>query len=294
MATAATIITYIEGITKIDTQSIGIAGLEETMMLAVIDKANREYYNKFILGGGEPRSDRTAETGGTIISGTQLAEAVTSATTDFDVDASSSFTSSGALAIWDNEEPDFIEFTGNAANNFTGVTGIGYNHAIGDVVTQLYALPSNFDSFRSAADSPDGVKMDGVPYRFTTGTPVGNQFAIYDNGTTKYLVFPRNLTGEYSIKYNKGATAISTTSTSLDVPVDDEDFVIYRGVEHVYRVLNVDPEKAQEARSIANKVMLDALKRRNVGKRLRTGRPFAVGGYLNNYPASEAVNQFIP
>lgn len=292
-STASTIISYIEGIAKFDSQSIGIPGLEQTILLAVIDKANREYYNKFLIGGGEARSDRSAETGGTIIAGTELAEGVTSATTDFDVDSSSAFVSSGALAIWDNLDPDFCEFTANAANNFSGVTGIDYNHETNDAVTQLYALPSNFESFRSDADSAAGVKVDGIAYHYTTGVPVSNEFAVYDNGTTKYLFFPRDLTGDYSVRYNKGATTISSTSSTIDVPVADEDFVIYRGVEHAYRVLNIDPNKVQEARNIADRTMLSALKRRNVGKRLRPGRFYNVGGYRNAYPPSESVNQFI-
>lgn len=282
---ASAIITDCEAITKIDTSSIGLAGLESTMLLRIIDKANREYYNKFQTGGGEPRSDRTAETGGTIYADTTLNGAVTSASTSVILDSVTGYATSGAGVIWDNTEPDFIEYTGITTLTLTGVTGIGYSHEDEDAFTVLYALPSNFESFRSTDDSPDGVFVNGVPYTFVSGIPTGNHFSIYDNGTTKYIFFPRGMTGDYSIRYNKGATSIATAATTIDVPVEDEDFVIYRVVEHMYRVLNVDPNKVVEARQIANKCVLDALKRRNVGKRLKTGRPWGMRSYLSEYSA---------
>lgn len=275
-STAAQIITDVEGITKIDTTSIGLAGLESTMLLRIIDKANREYYNKFQIGGGEPRSDRTAETGGTIYADTTLNGAVTSASTSVILDSVTGYASSGAGIIWEGAIPDFIEYTAISTLTLTGVTGIGYNHADESAFGVLYALPSNFESFRSTEDSPDGVFVNEIPYTFVSGIPEDEHFSIYDNGTTKYLVFPKGLTGTYSVRYNKGATSISATGTTLDVPIEDEDFVIYRLVEHVYRVLNVDPNKVVEARQIANKSILDTLKRRNVGKRLKTGRSWGV------------------
>lgn len=275
-STASQIITDVEGIAKIMTSSIGLAGLESTMLLRIIDKANREYYNKFQIGGGEPKSDRTAETGGTIYAGTTLNGALTTASTSIILDSVTGYATSGAGAVWDDSEPDFVEYTGISTLTLTGVTGIGYSHDDEDAFSVLYALPSNFESFRSTQDSPDGVKVDGIPYTFVTGIPEGDHFSIYDNGTTKYMFFPKGLTGKYSIKYNKGATSITATTTTIDVPVEDEDFVIYRVVEHVYRVLNVDPNKVMEAKQLANKCILDALKRRNVGKRLKTGRSWGV------------------
>lgn len=284
-STASQIITDAEGITKIDTSSIGLAGLESTMLLRIIDKANREYYNKFQIGGGEPKSDRTAETGGTIYADTTLDGAVTSVSTTVVLDSVTGYATSGVGVIWDNTEPDFIEYTGISTLTLTGVTGIGYSHEDADAFSVLYALPSNFESFRSTNDSPDGVFVNGVPYTFVTGIPTGNHFSIYDNGTTKYIFFPRGMTGDYSIRYNKGATSITATGTTIDVPTEDEDFVIFRVVEHIYRVLNVDYNKVIEARQLADKSILNALKRRNVGKRLKTGRSWGVRSH-SPFPSS--------
>lgn len=274
-STASQIITDAEGITKIDTSSIGLAGLETTMLLRIIDKANREYYNKFAIGG-EPRSDRTSDTGGTIYAGTTLNGAVTSASASIILDSVTGYATSGAGVIWDEDEPDFIEYTNISSLTLTGVTGIGYSHEDEDEFSILYALPSNFESFRSTLDSQDSVFVNGSGYKFTTGIPTGNTFNVYDNGTLKYLMFPKDVTGKYHVFYNKGATSITAIGTTIDVPVEDEDFVIFRLVEHIYRVLNVDQNRVIEARQLANKCILDSLKRRNIGKRLKTGRYWGV------------------
>lgn len=275
MSTAGSILTLAESITSIDRSTIGIPGAEETFLLNAVDKANREYYNQFLLGGGEPRADRASESGGVIAAETTLNGAITTASTSIILDSVTGYETSGAGAVWDNEIPDFIEYTGISTLTLTGVTGINYAHEDADAFSVLYALPANFESFRSSIDSPDGVRVDGLPYRHTTGVPTGNHFAIYDNGTTKYLVFPRSVTGDYAVSYNKGATSISATSTSIDVPVEDEDFVVYRVVEHISNIIyGAGSVQSQDARLKANSILLDALKRRNVGKRLKSGRPW--------------------
>ena len=71
---------------------------------------------------------------------------------------------------------------------------------------------------------------------------------------------------------------IDDESDSVTVPVEDEDFLTFRLVEHCYRTL--DPvgfaTLAEIARRNANKILLDALKRRNLNKRLRVGRPVEI------------------
>lgn len=275
MSTIGTLIGYAESITSIDRTTIGIPGCEEAMLVNVGDKANREYYNKYLLGGGEPKSDRTAETGGTIAAATTLDGAITSSSTSIILDSVTSYATSGVGAVWDDLNPDFVEYSGITTLTLTGVTGIGYSHEDGDAFSVLYALPSNFESFRSASDSPDGVTVSGIPYRFTSGIPVGNQFGVYDNGTTKYLFFPKYASGDYSVQYNKGPTSLTTVAGVVDVPIADEDFIVYRLVEHIFNIIyGAGSAQGQTARERANKIMLDSLKRRNVGKRLRSGRPW--------------------
>ena len=283
MSTASALLTLAESKASIDSSSIGIAGLETTHLLTVIDKANREYYTKFLHGGGE--APVGSESGGDLAADTTLNGAITSASVSIILDSVTDYPSSGSGAVW-TTEPDFIAYTGISTLTLTGVTGINYDHADAAQFSILYALPADFESFRSAQDSPDGVKVNGIPYRFTTGVPVGNQFARHGD----YLLFSRGTTGHYSLTYNAGVTAITSTRTAVQVPLIDEDFIVFRLVEHMTDILyGMGSTQSQVARQRANAVMLSALKRRNVGKRLRHGRQWG-RTYRNGVPLHEYQN----
>jgi hypothetical protein len=287
-STIGTLIGYAEAKASIDRTTIGIPGCEETMLLYVGDRANREYYSKFIQGGGEPKTDRKSETGGTLAADTTLNGAITTASTSIILDSVTGYATSGAGAVWSDSNPDFIEYTGISTLTLTGATGIGYSHDDEDTFTVMYALPSNFESFRTSPDNPDGVMVNGIPYRHTTSSPVGNQFYVYDNGTTKYLLFPRDTTGRYDVNYNEGATALTTTASVVDTPIDDENFIVERIVEHIFNIIyGAGSTQGQIAKQDANKILLDALKRRNVGKRLRAGRSWGTGSGVRGIPLSE-------
>lgn len=268
-STAGTIIGIAEGITKISSSSIGLSGLSTDSLLQIIDKAVREFFNKQLLSGGENKLLQ-AEYGTDLVAETALAEDITSSTTDFDVDSASNFPSSGAFVIFDNGM-DIGEYTGKSSNNLTGVSGLGYSHETDDIVAKIYPLPSNFGSFRSTERAKDGVLLDNVSQTYVEGEPYPGQFTMYDNGTTKYLIFPQGSSGKLHVTYNKKVTTIDEATDTIEVPVDDEDFVVYRLVEHIYRVLGL-LDKVADARSMASSSLISSLKRRNVGKRLRLGR----------------------
>ena len=290
MTAASQIIGYAEKITKIDKDSVPVPGLQPTMLYNVCNKAVLEYYNAHIKGGGEPPANFKQEFGGTITSGTALDGAVSSGATTITVDdATNAVDAGGAAVVWDNETPDIFEYTDGSTTTFTGVTGISFDHEDDDAVEYLYKLPANFDSFRSTHDSPDGVEVEGVPYIYQSGEPVGNRFEIYDNGTNKFLFFPRGVTGDFFVYYNALPTTVDEASDNVDIPVSDEDFAVYRIAEHIARVLQVD---TREYRALGDKIIADALKRRNIGKRVRFGRKYHVNGRPYGIPPSELVNQF--
>lgn len=277
MATASTLITRATNITKIDKDTIGIPGLEDTQLLSIVDMANRQYVNKFRLGGGEPLPSQASETGGTLTATTTLSANVTTATTEVTVaSAANAESGGGAAIIWDQDIPDVIEYgSSDQSTTLSTVTGIAFSHESGDEVQFIPALPSNFASFRSTHDSPDGVLVEGSAYTFTSDLDVNDgNFSIYDNGTTKYIVFPRGLTGDYFVRYNRTSTTIDELTDSVDTPLDDEYFIVYRLVEHINRVLGLD---TQEPRALADKILRDGLKRRNTGKRIKPGRRYEVG-----------------
>ena len=277
MAIASTILDLAQRTLGFDRSDIGIPGLEEDQLLAVCGQAVIEYHERFKGGGGEPSSILQRESGAVLTADTTTAEAITSATTDFDVTDSADFPVSGVLAVWEDDQPDYIAFTGNAADNFTGVTGIGYSHASGVTVSRLYPLPSDFSDFRSSPESPYGVTVDGNAFVHTSGTPMAGQFHLYDNGTTKYLSFAQGVTGNMAVRYNANPTTVDAAGDSVDVPEKDQWFVVWRIVQYAAPILG-KMEQYQIATDRAERIMTHALITRNIGKRpkVRPMRSFII------------------
>ena len=274
---ASTILDLAQNQLSFSRSDIGIPGLEETQLLAVLNQAVIEYYHAFRKGGGEPPINFQKETGFDLTADTDTDAIVTTSTTSFAVADSSNFPTSGVLAIWEDEYPDYVAFTGNAANTFTGVSGIGKTIPAGSTVSRLYALPSDFSDLRSMRNTPYGVAVEGVPYTPTSDVPTGNRFHIYDNGTTKYLHFPRGLVGDCFVRYNAKPTTIDDVSDTVDLPEKDEWFAVWRIVQHAAPLLN-KIENYKIAQAEAQKVLSNAMILRNEGKRIRVRpmhRPFS-------------------
>lgn len=274
MATAATFLDRAERTLGWDRTSIGIAGLESTNLLTVANSAVKEYFASFEKSG-EPDSKVRLEFGYTLPSDTALNGAVASGATSIVLD-SSAFTNaptasiaSGAIAIWDNGRPDYVKFGANdLSTTLSTVTLVSFAHEDDDVVSLLVALPSGFDTFRSEEGYEDGVSVDGMPYFFTSGDPVGYKFAIYTDGTTKYLHFPQGLTGDVFVRYNGVPTVITAESSTVDVPVKDEDFVFWKVVQYAAPLLD-RVDMYQIAKDEALKILNSAHIRKNIGKRPR-------------------------
>jgi len=266
MATATTILDYAQRTLGFDRSDIEIPGIEETQLLEICNQAVIEFYEAHRKGGGEPPAMFQKETGATLTADTVTGEEITTATTDFDVTLSTAFDSSGALAVVNDDEPDYIKYTGNAANNFTGVTGVGYTHASGSAVSRLYALPDDFNDFRSEPNSPDGTSVDGVPHTFTAGMPIGTKFHRYDDGTTQYMHFPEGLIGNWTSRYNAKPTVVDGAADNVDIPTPYLWFAVWRIVQYAAPIVG-KMDQFQIATSRADVLLRDALITRNVGKR---------------------------
>ncbi len=279
---ASTFLDRCERMCDFDRTSIGTPGLESTNLLTVLNSAVKEYFASFEKSG-EPSSVLRKEVGYTLVTDTALNGALASGATSIVGDSFASFGTSGAVAIWDNDRPDYAEFgANNLTTTLSTVTGVSFAHEDNDVVSLLYALPSNFDGFRSEEGYEDGVSVDGRPYRFTTGNPRGGMFAIYDNGTTKYLHFPQGLTGDVFVRYNAAPTVIDAETDTVDIPVKDEDFAYWRLVEYAAPKLE-RIDLYQIAKEEAFKQLNSAHIRKNIGKRPRL-RPMRTGsGYSRNF-----------
>lgn len=281
MTLASTILDRCERTLDFDRTSVGIPGLESANLLTVVNASVKEYFASFEKSG-EPSSILRRETGYTLVADTAVnnASGVASGATSVIGDSFASFGSSGAIAIWDNDRPDYAEFgANNLTTTLSTVTGVSFAHEDNDVISLLYALPSNFDSFRSEESYEDGVSVDGRPFFFTSGNPVGNKFAIYDNGTTKYLHFPQGLTGDVFVRYNIVPTVVDAESDTVDIPTKDEDFAYWKVVEYAAPKLERG-DMFQIAQKNAFDILHSAHVRKNIGKRPRL-RPMRTASSLS-------------
>lgn len=287
MSIASTFLNRAQNTLDFSRTEIGVAGLESANLLTVLNSAVKEFHASFDKSG-EPNSILRKEYGYTLPSDTALNGGLASGATSIVLD-SSAFTNaptasiaSGAIAIWDNNRPDYAEFGANdLSTTLSTVTLVSFAHEDNDVVSLLVALPSDFDTFRSEEGYEDGVSVDGVPYFFTSGDPIGRKFAIYDNGTTKYMHFPQGLTGDVFIRYNKAPTVISAETTTVDIPVKDEDFAYWKLVEYCAPKL-----ERQDWYQIAQEEALKSLSsthiRKNRGKRPRLRPMKRTTGYFRS------------
>lgn len=270
MATAQTILDLAWNQLRVSGSDTDVPGLQETTMLAWLNHCNAEWKRTFRRGAGEPPRLFAKETAVDIKAATTLDEDVATSDVSFDLASASDFDSSGAFVVYDDGMPDIIEYTGKSSNTISGATGIDWGHEDGDRVIKLYALPSNFHSIRSTPECRDGVQVNNTPYFFVPDDPKGAQYAIYDNGTTKYLWLPQGLSGSARIFYNKSSTTIDETSDSVDVPAEYEWFLVCRLVAHGYRARGDQPGLDVPFDQMADKILREAQAEKNTAKIART------------------------
>ncbi|QGH72484.1 MAG: hypothetical protein [Siphoviridae sp. ctpQM7] len=268
---ASAIFTYARNLLKVEGDSTDLPALQNTTFLAALNAANAEWLRSFRRGAGEPPPVRAAETAFDLVSGTDLDGAVATTDTTISVTSASDLDSSGAIVVYDDGMPDIIEYTGKSSNSLTGVSGIGWAHEDQDTVYKLYALPGNFHSFRSSPYVPDGVQINNIAYHFVPDDPQGGDFALYDNGTSKYLWLSRGaISGSCRVLYNKSGTTIDGTTDTVDVPAEYEWFLVYRLVEFGLRARGDDANAIVTARQQADAILREAHAEKNTSKIART------------------------
>lgn len=247
--------------------STDVPALQETEMLATLNDIVNEWRRAHKLSG-EPEQAKKKETAINIRPATSLADDTGATDDSFDVASGDDLESSGALVIYDDGMPDIIEYTSNTNDEITGITGLDWAHDEGDQVLKLYALPSNFHSFRSTPDCKSGVKVNNTPYRQVPDDPKGGEFAVYDNGTTKYLWLPPGLSGTARVLYNKTTTTIDDTSDLVEWEPQYDEFGIWRLVEMgaVGDDIDLNANKITYAKGRADKVLKGSLDSRMLMK----------------------------
>ena len=269
---ASTILTFAYGLMKVDSTTVTTPGLQTSQMLAYLNFANAEWIRTYRRSGGEPPDFIAREKIINLVSDSALNGAITTASTTIALDSGTNFDTSGAIVLWD-DQPDIVEHSGKSSNTLSGITGIDVDHADDTPVQKLYALPSNFASFRTTDEAPEGVMVGTTPYLYTSGRPDSFQYSTYDNGTTTFLWMPRNLTGSAKVFYNKKSTTIDESTDTVDVPTEYEQFLVYRVAANGHRVRN-EEDRAQYLDQKANEIMQEAHKEKNTRKitRVRSWR----------------------
>ena len=280
LASVALDLAYAELRTNAD--QTDVPGMQRDIMLQKLDQFDKEYQKKFRLHGTEQSFYRKSETGFDLLPTTNLAEDVTSATTDFNVDDGTALGDiANAGAIWDQGTPDIFEYTAPVANNIPGVTGIDFPHETDDVVHKFYPMPANFHSLRGEERSPDGVTLDGnLPIRFNSSPPLTSRnFSWYDNGTTTFLWFNRGLNGTIRVTYNKIGNTIDDLGDELELAKDDHVFFhVSRLIAHgkrsrgdtVVQIRMADGKLRDKDDHDADNILREIHRERNIGRNVRT------------------------
>ncbi len=267
-STAAALIVLIRNLLRADAGS-DVPVVSNDFLLFAISDGNLKYANAFSPSGDAPIVFQR-EFGITLVADSALAVAATTASTTLALTSSSSFPSASAEVIWGTTGmPDVVNYTSNASPVQSGVTGIGFSHAINDVVQLLYALPSNFGNFREEPTYGDGVQLNGAPLTFIGGPPIPGTFTMYDDGTTKYLWLPRQQTGTASVWYDKVSTTIDTTDDIVDVPPVYQMFLVWHALGFCYVGREKDYNLRAAAVKEADMVLQNALQNRNIHKKIR-------------------------
>lgn len=265
--TASSIIVLIRNLLRADSGS-DVPVISDSFLLTAISDGNGKYSQEFNSDGNEPLVFQR-EYGVTLISEGSLAVASVTNDTSLTLSNSASFPSTGSGVVWTSNMPDIFTFTSNAANVFGGVTGLGFAHSIADAIQPLYALPSNFGSFREAPSYGNGVRMNGQAMTFIGGPPEPGTFTMYDDGTTKYLWLPRQVTGFASVLYDKASSIISTVDDTVDVPTEFQFYLVWHALALCYMGREKDVNLMLAAQVQEDKEIQRCLQARNTNKKIR-------------------------
>ena len=277
MASAGNIIDLVRQLIRAEDGSDVPVVSNEFLFEAIMD-GQKKWEDAFQTTGENPLKDQL-ETGFDLVSDTTLNEPSGVATTDteFTVDDNNSFdASSGALVLWDDNMPDIVSYTTytSGTKTFSGVTGLAFAHEDEDTVQKLYKLPTNFGSFRESPMYGDGVQINGIPTKFIGGpVPTAWHFSLYDDGTNKFLVLPRDTTGSVSVLFNKASTTVDDTADIVSVPDSHKMFLVFHCAAYCYQGRADEANQYLFCQSESEKILNRALRNRNFGKKIRT-RPF--------------------
>lgn len=284
--TAETIIGHIRTLVREDSGS-DLPVLQDAFLLAAISDGNLKWASHFQTDGAAPIVFQR-ETGFDLVAETAINDSngTTTASTSITVDAQVFPDSAGVAVVWDDSIPDVFSYTSQSSTLFSGVTGLSFAHEDDDAIAPLYKLPSNFGDFREAQGYGDGVRVNGVPLYYKEGAPLPGYFSMYDDGTSKYLWLPRQMTGTASVWYDKASTTIDSTDDTVDVPETYMFFLVWHAIAFCYTGREQDLNKMAFAQAQSEKILQKALQNRNRNHNKIRARSFnrPIIDHIKGYP----------
>ena len=283
--TAETIIGNIRTLLKEDSGS-DLPVLSDSFLLTAISDGNLKWAEAFQTSGTAPIVFQR-ETGFDLKAETAINDAAgtTTASTSITVDAQTFPDSAGVAVVWDDDIPDLFSYTSQTSTLFSGVSGLAFAHEDNDPIAALYKLPTNFGDFRQAVGYGDGVRVEGVGLNFKSGPPSPGYFSMYDDGTSKYLWLPRQLTGSASVWYDKNSTTIDSIDDTVDVPETSAFFLVFHAMALCYLGRENNYNLMIAAQNESNKILQRALQNRNRNSKIRP-RSFSrpIVDSINGFP----------
>ena len=252
---------------KIDSSTIGEAGLESSRAINWINDLNSMFFGEYYGRGLQAPAYMKTETGYNSVAATDLDGAVLQGATTLDVTSATDLDASGAILVRSGAQFDVVEYTGKSSNQLTGVTGVNYDHSDAEAVYKLYALPSNFGRLRKGRRVGDGITVEGTPYFQVPHLPMGREFTIIE-GTTNYLWI--ETAGDVHVSYDKAPTALTAVTDTVDVP-QHYDYYIMWGLVKMFKEIE-DQDYRGDAEDVRmQRLVQEAISKDAATKKVRAG-----------------------
>jgi hypothetical protein len=278
--TVADIYGMADDLLRQDGNSSGVPGLESTRTITWIDMLHRQYFDEFTNNGGNFPEYMRKHDGDTMVASTALAADVTSGAATFTIDSSSGLGTTGAGVVYSNYQFDIFTHTGNSSGTVSGVSGLDFDHDEDDIVSKLYALPSDFGRMRvegSGATRHEGVRVNGLGYSRVPDMPGYRQYALWQNPSDGvwYLWLPYVTSGDILTVYDQKPTSLTLTTSVIDIPTQYADHMyLVWGLVALFKQTLDDDYVATKERAEQMKYFTNAIKRQSSGRPLSASNAY--------------------
>lgn len=276
---------YAQDLLKFEGEDIGIPGMEEDRTIDWIRDLDAQLHQEFYSRGITLPDYRASHYGFDAVTGTALAADVAAGAITLTIDSSAALATAGVGIIYDNNQYDIFQHTGNAAGTVSGIptTGRGaikFAHDVDLSVERLYALPSDFGRMRpvrrhdTTNKNHDGVLMDGRGYFELPSNPSGTHFSVFINTSgSSFLWLPKSQTGQSMVHYDLAPNTIDGIEDEISFP---DPFHMYHvwGLVAIFKQVQDEDYVPVKEQAEQMKVIRQIIVKRSAGKPIRASRAF--------------------